>query len=96
VGYTAGRLLFKVGLDGVENTSAPPDIYGQTVITPLPGGGGVLPDLVIGDQHITKLNPALIYSVRPGLSLQGEFSRILAGTNTLSGNAFVLGVVLTR
>ena len=56
----------------------------------------MLPDLVIGDQHITKLSPALIYSVRPGLSLQGEFTRILAGKNTLSSNAFVLGVVLTH
>ncbi len=58
-GYTKGRTLFKVTLDGVRNTSKPPDIVGNMVVTPLEGGGGVLPDLVVGDQHIVKLNPAL-------------------------------------
>ncbi len=95
-GYTADRLLFKVGLDGVENRSAPPDIYGRTVVTPLPGGGGVLPSLVVGDQHIAKVNPALIYSLKPGLLLQADVFHVLAGKNTLSGTTFALGFVLVR
>ena len=95
-GYTAGRLLFKVGLDGVENTSTPPDIYGQTVVTPLPGGGGVLPDLVVGDQHVAKLSPALIYTLNPGLLLQADAFHVLAGENTLSGTTFALGIGVRR
>ena len=95
-GYTAGRLHFKMGLDGVENRSAPPDIYGRTVVTPLPGGGGVLPDLVVGDQHFAKVNPALICTLKPGLLLQADVFHVLAGKNTLSGTAFALGFVLVR
>ena len=85
-----------MGLDGVENTSTPPDIYGQTVVTPLPGGGGVLPDLVVGDQHVTKVSPALIYTMYPGLLLQADVFHVLAGKNTLSGTTFALGFVLAR
>ena len=94
-GYTRGRFLFKAGLDGLINTTAPPDIYGRTVVTPLPGGGGVLPDLVVGDQDVFKVIPAVIYALRPGLSLQVEMIHTLAGKNVLGGSQLSLGVVLT-
>lgn len=58
VGYTADRLHFKVGLDGVENRRAPPDIYGRPVVTPLPGGGGVCPI----SSSATSISPR---SIRP-------------------------------
>ncbi len=95
-GYTAGRLLFKLALDGLQNTTVPPDIAGQTVVTPLPGGGGALPDLIVGDQHIAKFSPALIYTLSPGLSLQAEILHVLAGKNTLSGTTYTLAFVLAR
>ena len=96
VGRQAGHLLAKVAVAGVQNTARPPDIFGQTVISPLPGGGGALPDIVIGDQHVTKLNPALIYSVGSGLAIQADLFHTLAGTNTLRGTAASIAVVLSR
>ena len=95
-GYTRGPLLFKAGLDGLMNTKAPPDIYGATVVTPLPGGGGALPDLVVGDQDVLKVIAALIYTRRPGLSLQVELIHTLAGKNTLGGPQLSVGVVSTN
>ena len=95
IGYHVGPLLAKIGLDGIRNRSTPPDIAGQTVVTPLPGGGGVLPDLVVGDQHFTKLSPGIIYSLSPGMAVQAELLHVLAGTNTLSGIAFSLALILT-
>ena len=94
-GYNVGPVLTRIALDGVRNRSTPPDIAGQTVVTPLPGGGGVLPDLVVGDQHFTKLSPGVIYSLSPGMAIQAELFRVLAGTNTLSGTVFSLGLILT-
>ena len=94
-GYNLGPVLVKMALDGVRNRSTPPDIAGQTVVTPLPGGGGVLPNLVVGDQHITKLSPGLIYSLSPGRAVQAELLHVLAGTNTLSGTIFSIGLILT-
>lgn len=95
VGYTVGRALIKLTLDGVQNTSTPPDIAGNFVVTPLAGGGGVLPDLVVGDQHIVKLSPGIIYEWRQGVSLQAEAIRVVAGTNTLSGTIYSLGLVFS-
>ena len=95
VGYRKGRLLTKLGLDGVRNRSTPPDIAGQTVVTPLPGGGGVLPNLVVGDQHFTRLSPSVIYSLASGMAVQAELSHVLAGTNVLSGTVFSLALIFT-
>ena len=95
IGYNVGPMLAKIGLDGIRNRSTPPDIAGQTVVTPLPGGGGVLPDLVVGDQHFTKLGPGIIYSLSPGRAVQAELLHVLAGTNTLSGTVFSLALILT-
>ncbi|NIP24003.1 MAG: hypothetical protein GWO38_09335, partial [Phycisphaerae bacterium] len=59
-GLTMGEALIKVSLDGLQNTSTPPDIYGQTVQLPLPGGGGEVPIRLFGDQDFTKLNAGII------------------------------------
>ena len=95
VGYTVASLLLKIAVDGVQNRSTPLDIAGRTVVTPLPGGGGALPDLLVGDQHVTKLNPAVAYSLRSGLALQAEVLYTIAATNSLSGTIFSLGLLLT-
>ena len=94
VGFTSGPALFKFNIHGIDNTSEPPDIAGQTVVTPLPGGGGVLPDLVIGDQNVLKLNPGLVYSLGNGLALQGDVFYVAAGKNSLSGTSYSLSLVL--
>ncbi|MBT4496914.1 MAG: hypothetical protein HOC74_04295 [Gemmatimonadetes bacterium] len=96
IGFSSGRLFFKLAVDGIRNTSTPPDIAGRTVVTPLPGGGGVVPELIVGDQHITKLNPAFAYSLRPGLALQIEALHAVAGTNSLAGTIYSLGILFTR
>jgi hypothetical protein len=95
IGLSSGRLLCKLAVDGIWNISTPPDIAGRTVVTPLPGGGGVVPELIVGDQHITKLNPAIAYSLRPGLALQIEALHAIAGTNSLAGTIYSLGILFT-
>lgn len=95
-GVTAGRVLLKVTFDGLLSTVAPPDIVGQTIVTPLPGGGGVLPNIIVGDQDIHKVSPSIIYTLRPGLALQAEALHMLAGKNTVSGSTFSLGLIFNR
>ncbi len=95
VGYNLDKFLFKVNIDGIQNTTTPPDLAGMPVVTPLPGGGGVLPSVIVGDQHITKISPSIIYSLRKGLAIQGEILHVLAGTNTTSGTMFSLGFVIS-
>jgi len=96
IGYNAGKFLFKVTLDALKNTKEPPDIYGQTVNTPLEGGGGTLPDIIVGDQDITKISPSIIYNFNEGLAVQGEILNIIGGKNTVSGTIYSLGLVFSR
>ena len=92
-GRSSGLLLLKIALEGVRNTTKPPDIYGQTVVTPLPGGGGTLPDVQIGDQHFLKLNPAIQYAVGPELEVAIDLFHVLTGTDSLSGTTYVVSVI---
>jgi len=41
--------LVKVAFDDLRSTFTPPDIAGQPVTTPLPGGGGAFPNVIQGD-----------------------------------------------
>jgi len=95
-GYSAGKFLFKAVLDGIKSTVPPPDIEGQPVVTPIPGGGGALPNIIIGDQDVFKVSPAVIYNLQPGLALQAEALHIFAGKNTVRGTIFSLGVVVSK
>lgn len=95
LGWTAGILQARLAVDGIRNTATPPDIAGRPVVTPLPGGGGTVPELIAGDQHVTKLSATLACSVRPGRILQAELLRPAAGTNALGGTTWVLGLVIT-
>jgi len=95
-GYTTGDFFFKLYFELLKSTVTPPDIYGQTIITPLPGGGGVLPDIIVGDQDISKISPSISYSINEGMAVQGEIIHILSGKNTISGTTFSLGLVFTR
>jgi hypothetical protein len=99
VGYTMGRFLFKTYFEMIRNTVAPPDIYGQPIVTPLPGGGGAVPDVFlygVQDEHVTKILPSIIYTLKDGLAVQAEINHILAGKNTLSGTAFSIGIIFSR
>jgi len=96
-GLTQGKLLFKLGLEGIRNAVRPiPDIVGMPVVTPLPGGGGVVPNVIVGDQDVLKFNPAIIYNVKSTLSLEATVFHILSGKNTVSGSTFSLGVIFSR
>ncbi|RMD93528.1 MAG: hypothetical protein D6814_15540, partial [Calditrichaeota bacterium] len=95
-GVTHGKWLFKANLDGLKNTIPPPDIVGQPVTTPLPGGGGALPNIIVGDQDIFKISPSVIYSLQKNLAVQAEALHIFAGKNTVSGTIFSLGFILTK
>ncbi len=96
LGLTFGRFFFKTYLEVLRNVVTPPDIYGQRIETPLPGGGGVVPDVLIGDQHLTKIIPSLSYQVSKILALQVEVIQPMAGTNTLNGITYSFGIVLTN
>ncbi len=95
-GYSIGSVLIKVTLEGLKSTIAPPDIVGQPVITPLPGGGGALPNIIVGDQDLFKVSPSVIYNVNNRIALQGEILHIYAGKNTVSGTIYSLGIIYSK
>jgi hypothetical protein len=95
-GWSRGRLQLTLAARGIRSTTTPPDIFGDPVVTPLPGGGGALPDLVVGDQHILQLVPTLGWDLSRDLALQVELTRTVAATNAISGTALGLGIVLER
>ncbi len=96
VGYKIKQFLFKVNLDGIRNTTTPPDLAGITVVTPLPGGGGVVPSVIVGDQHLTKISPAIILDISPKLAVQAEILHVFDGKNTVNGSIYSLGIILTN
>ncbi len=95
-GLTWRNVLLKVTLDGLFSTVKPPDLAGQPIVTPIPGGGGVLPTVIVGDQDIHKISPSLIVKISPVTSLQAEVLHIFAGKNTVAGTIFSFGVVITK
>lgn len=96
IGYRLNRVSLRIGVDGIQNTRKPPDLAGSVVVTPLPGGGGVTPSVIVGDQHVTKINPAIGLELRPGRTIQLEAFHTVAGRNTTSGTVFSLGLVFGR
>ena len=87
-------LFIKTYVEALRNVTTPPDIYGQTIVTPLPGGGGVLPDIIIGDQHLTKVIPSITVNFSSTVGLQFEIIEPLNGRNALNGTTYSLGLVL--
>jgi len=96
LGLTLGRFFFKTYVEVLRNVVTPPDIYGQRVETPLPGGGGVVPDVIIGDQHLTKIIPSVSYQLSQILALQLEIIQPIAGKNTLNGITYAFGIVISN
>ncbi len=95
-GFQQSIFLFKVTLDGLFSTTTPPDLAGQAIITPLPGGGGAFPNIIVGDQDIHKISPSLIVKVSPITSFQLEALHIFSGKNTVAGTVFSFGVVIIK
>ncbi len=95
-GYTFGNFFIKAFLELIRNTSTPPDLYGRTIVSPLPGGGGTLPNIIVGDQDISKFLPSITYNFKEGMSILAEINHIFAGKNTLSGTTYSLGLVFYR
>ena len=94
IGYTLGPIFIKTYVEALRNVATPPDIYGQPIVTPLPGGGGVLPDIIIGDQHLTKVIPSITLNVSSTVGLQFEIIEPINGRNALNGTTYSLGLVL--
>ncbi|MCG8606280.1 hypothetical protein MJD09_15005 [bacterium] len=95
-GYSFGRVLVKVNLDALKSTIAPPDIVGQPVTTPLPGGGSAFPNIIQGDQDIFKFSPSIIVNLSNRIAIQGEILHTIAGKNTVAGTIYSFGVIYTR
>ncbi len=95
VGYTPGPLSFKLALNGVQNTGELRDIYGEEVITPLPGGGGELPVRIFGDQDFTKFNFDINWQATPSLALKLKTFNTPIGKNVVAESIVALAVVIT-
>ena len=94
IGYTLGPIFLKTYVEALRNVVTPPDIYGQPIITPLPGGGGVLPDIIIGDQHLTKIIPSITVNFSETVGIQFEVIEPITGRNALNGTTYSLGFIL--
>jgi hypothetical protein len=94
LGYTLGPIFIKTYVEVLRSVVTPPDIYGQTIVTPLPGGGGVLPDIIIGDQHLTKIIPSITLNLGESLGILFEIIKPLAGRNAIRGTTYSFGLVL--
>ncbi len=90
-GYRAARLFMKVRFDGLQNTKDPPDIAGATIITPFPGG--VLNQIIVGDQDIFKLSVETSVAMNERVSLSAEAFHTLAGKDTVTGTTYSLAMV---
>jgi hypothetical protein len=95
-GYTIGSFFFKAFAEFIRSTVTPPDLYGGTIISPLPGGGGTLPTIYAGDQDISKILPSVTYYFNSGFGIQAEINHVFAGKNTLAGTTYSLGIVFSN
>ncbi|RMF56053.1 MAG: hypothetical protein D6748_14330 [Calditrichaeota bacterium] len=96
VGMTSKSFNLKLELSGVKNSTPPPDIYGATIITPLPGGGGEVPIRLFGDQDYTKLNSEVLFKLHPRYAVSVEIFHLISGKNVVSGTTYSIGMVFSR
>ncbi len=96
VGYTRGGALLKFAVSGVQNTTTPPDVFGETIQLPLDGGGGETPDRIFGDHNYLKANIGFLYPISQGLLLDGGVFHMLDGENIIAGTLLQIGFVLSR
>ena len=95
-GFTKDKFLIKLYFEGIKNTIAPPDIFGQTLELPLPGGVGVTPDILFGDQDFAKISPSIIYYLNKNISMQFELTKVAFGKNIISGTSYTFGIIFEK
>ncbi len=95
-GVTLGRLFVKLRFEGIKNETSPPDLFGQTIVTPIEGGGGGINDVLIGDQDVYKILPTISYSFSETFEVTAEAYHTFAGRNTLAGTTYAVGIILQR
>ncbi len=95
-GLTLAKFRFNSEFSILRNEMDPPDIFGGTIVLPLPGGGGAVPDRLFGDQDFSKLNLEAVYKLKDDMGLSGEIIHMLAGKNIITGTTFQLGLTLAR
>jgi hypothetical protein len=95
-GYTLEKWFFKINFNGIKNTETPPDLYGGEIQLPLPGGGGVTPELLFGDQDINQISFSISYAFQEGMSFETAVYNIISGKNTISGQTFSLGLAIYK
>lgn len=96
VGYTWNELFFKIYFNGIKNTTTPKDLYGEELQLPLPGGGGVIPDILYGDQDIHQISFSLNYNFQPGMAIEASIFDVMSGKNTIAGQTFSLGFIFYK
>jgi hypothetical protein len=95
VGYTLGRFFLKTYVEVLRSVVTPPDVYGQRINSE-DFLGGEVPDLIVGDHHLTKIIPSISYKLSHTLSIQAEIIETLSGVDTISGTTYSFGLVLTN
>jgi hypothetical protein len=85
-GATWKRLMARVGLDGLYSTGNPPDLTRSDT-------GQVSSAVVITNQDILKLTPALGVLLNTDISLVFEAFHVIDGKNTVAGTTYAVGVV---
>ncbi|MFC2088556.1 hypothetical protein ACFLSX_03065 [Calditrichota bacterium] len=95
-GYTWNDLFFKIYFSGIKNTEKPPDLYGGEIQLPIRGGGGVVPDILYGDQDINQISFSLSYNIEPGMAIEATVFDVLSGKNTIAGQTFSVGFILYK
>ena len=95
-GYTLKNWFFKIYFNGIKNTETPPDLYGGEIQLPIPGGGGITPDLLFGDLDLNQISFTVSHVLQEGMSIEATLYEILSGKNTVSGRTFSLGLAIYK
>ncbi|GAB4333215.1 MAG: hypothetical protein Kow0037_11430 [Calditrichia bacterium] len=94
MGLTIHKLFFKIYLEMVKSRGPIIDLYGRELKLPLPGGGGVLPEVLYGNQEYLKILPSISLPVAKQLSFQIELVEILSGKNIVDGSSYTMALII--
>ena len=85
-GVSWGRLMGRIGLDGLYSTTDPPNLAELDA-------RAVSSAVVVTNQDILKLAPGVTLSLTDEISLVAEAFHIIDGKNTVTGTTYAAGVV---
>ncbi len=86
VGYSKGKWLLKVSVDGVENRIDDAELKRDEDSF----------ETVVGDQDFLHLTPGFAYEVGPDTYFTADLIEVISGKQTLEGRTFSIGVAYTR